>query len=188
MHLNVQFDEPLITEEKDNWLQGLNVKALQFDNKVSGELRVSSGVVVIGHDRAGYSKQDITNFISKLRWPVISEDPLSFPTSIPHASLVLADEAIRDYLVPKNVISIGRTTLSRSINNFINSSKYKIVIDPRVKSIDTNRQADQILDSLPNSVIEATEVYLDEDTSKDIQLNKDEWPEMESGILITGTN
>ena len=153
VHLNVQFDEPLITEEKDNWLQGLNVKALQFDNKVSGELRVSSGVVVIGHDRAGYSKQDITNFISKLRWPVISEDPLSFPTSIPHASLVLADEAIRDYLVPKNVISIGRTTLSRSINNFINSSKYKIVIDPRVKSIVTNRQADQILDSLPNSVI-----------------------------------
>ena len=39
-----------------------------------------------------------------------------------------------------------------------------------------------------DDVIEATEVYLDEDTSKEIQLNKDEWPEMESGILITGTN
>ena len=36
--------------------------------------------------------------------------------------------------------------------------------------------------------IEPYEVSLDEDTSEDIQLNKDEWPEMESGILITGTN
>jgi 2-succinyl-5-enolpyruvyl-6-hydroxy-3-cyclohexene-1-carboxylate synthase len=153
VHLNVQFDEPLITEEKENWLQGLNMKALQFDNKISGELKVSSGVVVIGHDRAGYSRQDIVSFISRLGWPVISEDPLSFPTSIPHASLFLADEVVRDFLEPENIISIGRTTLSRSINNFVNKSKYNIVIDPRVKNIDANRQADELLSSLPKSVI-----------------------------------
>lgn len=36
--------------------------------------------------------------------------------------------------------------------------------------------------------IEPIEVSLDEDTSEDVQLNNDEWPEMESGILIKGTN
>lgn len=37
-----------------------------------------------------------------------------------------------------------------------------------------------------DDIIEATDVYVDDD----IQLNKDnnEWPEMTSGIVITGTN
>ena len=41
-----------------------------------------------------------------------------------------------------------------------------------------------------DDVIEPYEVSLDENTSEDIQLNKDteEWPSMESGILIEGTN
>ena len=153
VHLNVQFDEPLVSKEAEDWLKGLKVQPLKFSNKVSGQLKVSSGVVVIGHDRAGYSKEEISSFISKLDWPVISEDPISFPTSIPHASLYLSDEAIRNLLAPENVISIGRTTLSRSINNFINLAKNKIVIDPRVENIDSNRQAEVLLSMLPIDVI-----------------------------------
>jgi len=39
-----------------------------------------------------------------------------------------------------------------------------------------------------DDVIEATDVFLDEDTSGQLKLNIEEWPSMESGILIEGTN
>lgn len=39
-----------------------------------------------------------------------------------------------------------------------------------------------------DDVIEPTEVFLDEQSSENLQLNNDEWPELASGIVITGTN
>jgi len=50
---------------------------------------------------------------------------------------------------------IGRTTLSRSINTFISLAKKVIVIDPRTTNIDTKREADSILKSLPSEVVSA---------------------------------
>ena len=35
-----------------------------------------------------------------------------------------------------------------------------------------------------DDIIEATDVYLDGDTSEEVQLNNDEWPEMEPGIIV----
>ncbi len=153
IHLNIQFEEPLVDSQSNDWLAGIQIKPVKNENIVSGELRATSGVVVIGHDRAGYKRNEIANFISKLNWPVVSEDPLSFPTSIAHASLFLSDETVRNFLAPENIISIGRTTLSRSINNFINCAKKRIVIDPRIKDIDFNRQADELLSHLPSELV-----------------------------------
>lgn len=153
VHLNIQFDEPLLPEGSVDWLAGLKINQLKINNKVDKKLEVSTGVLVIGHDRGGYSKQEINSFVSKLKWPVISEDPLTFENSIPFAALYLSDPKISEYLKPDTVISIGRTTLSRSINTFINSINYKIVIDPRIKGLDSNRSADLVLSELPNEVV-----------------------------------
>jgi len=153
VHLNVQFDEPLIESEKTDWLAGLKILLPNYENKISGRLEVGSGVLIIGHDRAGYSVAEVNAFVSKLNWPVISEDPISFPQSIAHASLYLSDPQIAAKLTPENVIVIGRTTLSRSTNTFINLAKKVIVIDPRTTDIDSKREADLILKALPNEVV-----------------------------------
>jgi 2-succinyl-5-enolpyruvyl-6-hydroxy-3-cyclohexene-1-carboxylate synthase len=80
---------------------------------------------------------------------VISEDPLTFPNSISHASAFLSDETIRNYLKPDYAIVIGRTTLSRSINSFLTLAEKTYVIDPRISTIDTKRTASQIFFALP---------------------------------------
>ena len=155
VHLNVQFDEPLIENEKSDWLAGLKILPHNYENKISGKLEVSSGVLIIGHDRAGYSVLEVNDFASKLNWPIICEDPISFPEAIAHASVFLSDPQIAARLAPENVVVIGRTTLSRSINTFISLAKKVIVIDPRTTNIDTKREADLILKSLPSEVVSA---------------------------------
>ena len=119
VHLNVQFDEPLVSAEKTDWLAGLRVTPRSYDNQVNGKLESTTGVLVVGHDRAGYTVSEITEFADKLGWPVIAEDPLSFPQAVAHTALFLSDPKISEKLAAQNVVVIGRTTLSRSTNNFI---------------------------------------------------------------------
>ena len=119
VHLNIQFDEPLVSVEKNDWLAGIKINPISFENHIEGKLEVTTGVLVIGHDRAGYRVDQVLEFAKKLNWPVISEDPLSFPQAIAHAALFLSDSEIAKELAPENVVVIGRTTLSRSTNNFI---------------------------------------------------------------------
>ena len=152
IHLNVQFDEPLISQEKSDWLSGLKVVPNTYSNIVSGSIEVGEGVLVIGHDRGGYTVNEINDFAAKLNWPIIAEDPLSFPKAIAHTSLLLSDQEILESLVPENVVVIGRTTLSRSTNNFIKSAKNLIVIDPRISEIDSKREGNLLLPTLPAQV------------------------------------
>ena len=180
VHLNVQFDEPLIESEKSDWLAGIKIVPNNYENKISGKIEVGSGVLIIGHDRAGYSVAEINNFVSKLNWPVICEDPISFPQSIAHASIFLADPQIASKLAPENVIVIGRTTLSRSINAYIGLAKKLIVIDPRTADIDRKREADLILKSLPNEVVSAKSdqsIWHSASTAAATQLENLDWSE-----------
>lgn len=153
VHLNVQFDEPLVSAEKTDWLAGLRVTPRSYDNQVNGKLESTTGVLVVGHDRAGYTVSEITEFADKLGWPVIAEDPLSFPQAVAHTALFLSDPKISEKLAAQNVVVIGRTTLSRSTNNFIKLAKNLIVIDPRTKDIDSKREGNLILSQLPNEVV-----------------------------------
>ena len=152
VHLNVQFDEPLISQEKSDWLSGLKVAPKAYSNSVAGSIEVGEGVLVIGHDRGGYTVTEVNDFAAKLNWPIIAEDPLSFPKAIAHASLLLSDQKILESLVPENIVVIGRTTLSRSTNNFIKSAKNLIVIDPRILEIDSKREGNLLLPTLPAQV------------------------------------
>ena len=153
VHLNLQFDEPLLPDDSADWVSEIVVAPKNFVSRSKpGTLRLvgARGVVVIGHDRGGLSVEEITKFTKVLGWPVISEDPLSFPDAIAHASIFLTSQEIRSTLIPQSVLVIGRTTLSRSINAFIKSSPIQYVVDPRTATVDTDRQADRVFTSLPD--------------------------------------
>ena len=146
VHLNIQFEEPLVGDKSDNWLNDLTITTPKvFDRKTSGTFYTKStrGVLVIGHDRGGLSAEAVKDFAEKLGWPVIAEDPLTFKNAISHASVFLTSKTIAEDLAPDTVVVIGRTTLSRSINAFIKMARKEIVIDPRMATVDSDRMADQ---------------------------------------------
>ena len=153
IHLNLQFDEPLLSDDSSDWLSQINVAPQEFVPRTKpGTLRLvgARGVVVIGHDRGGLTVDEITQFTKVLGWPVIAEDPLSFPDAIAHASIFLTSPEIRSTLIPQSVLVIGRTTLSRSINAFIKSSPITYVVDQRLATVDSDRQADRRFTELPD--------------------------------------
>jgi 2-succinyl-5-enolpyruvyl-6-hydroxy-3-cyclohexene-1-carboxylate synthase len=156
VHLNLQFDEPLLPDSDLEWLNEIKPfpkpqKAGKKPGKKPGALRLvgARGVVVIGHDRGGLNVEEISKFTKAIGWPVISEDPLSFPDAISHASIFLATQEIRSTLIPQSVLVIGRTTLSRSINAFINLSPITYVVDQRIATVDSARAADRLFTQLP---------------------------------------
>lgn len=152
VHLNIQFEEPLIGDKSDNWLNDLTITAPKiFDRKTPGTFYTKStrGVLVIGHDRGGLPLEAVRDFAEALGWPVIAEDPLTFEKAISHASVFLTSKTIADDLAPDTVVVIGRTTLSRSINAFIKMARKEIVIDPRIATVDSDRMASQKFVQLP---------------------------------------
>lgn len=152
VHLNVQFDEPLLPDEEGDWPKSIakgelaKPRPARLRDLVISESR---GVIVVGHDRGGLSAREISEFAESIGWPLVAEDPLTFAQTIPFASLFLTSKKIRDALQPEVAIVIGRTTLSRSMNALVKSAKREIVVDPRVAMIDINRNADQIFLALP---------------------------------------
>ncbi len=152
VHLNIQFEEPLVGDKSDNWLNDLTISAPKvFDRKTPGTFYTKStrGVLVIGHDRGGLSADAVRGFAEELGWPVIAEDPLTFKNAISHASIFLTSKTIAEDLAPDTVVVIGRTTLSRSINSFIKMARKEIVIDPRMATVDSDRMANQKFTQLP---------------------------------------
>ena len=152
VHINVQFEEPLLGDDNDSWLDDLKINLPKiFDRKKPGTLASKStrGLLVLGHDRGGLEVSAVNKFIEDLGWPVICEDPLTFAKSNAHASLFLTSTAIAKDLTPDTVIVIGRTTLSRSVNTLIKSARSSFVIDPRIATVDSDRLADKRFTDLP---------------------------------------
>lgn len=152
VHLNIQFAEPLSPDDDSDWLSAVKKREPPLlSEKSAGTFYTKStrGVLVIGHDRAGLSVNEVNEFATKLGWPVIAEDPLSFPEAIPHASIFLTSQSITDELAPDTVVVIGRTTLSRPINRIISMARKSIVIDPRILTVDSDRNANQKFTSMP---------------------------------------
>lgn len=153
VHLNVQLDEPLSPDGAANWLDATKpghwIKRESYESEVL-TLSRSHGVIVVGHDRAGFSVEEVEQFVHGIGWPLIAEDPLSFSGAVPHASLFLSSPRIREVLLPEIAIVIGRTTLSRSINAFVKSTGQEFVVDPRIAMVDVKRNATQTFLSLPH--------------------------------------
>jgi 2-succinyl-5-enolpyruvyl-6-hydroxy-3-cyclohexene-1-carboxylate synthase len=152
VHLNLQFDEPLLPDDSTAWLDEIKVSTpLPEPRKSAVKLKVQAnrGVLVIGHDRGGLSVKEVSAFAKKLNWPIISEDPLTFPDAIAHASVFLTSAKVRSVLVPQAAIVIGRTTLSRSINALVGLAPLIYVIDPRITTVDSDRSADKRFTEIP---------------------------------------
>jgi len=152
VHLNIQFSEPLSPDDDTDWLATIKKREpLVLSEKSAGTFYTKStrGILVIGHDRAGFSVEEVGKFAEDLGWPILAEDPLSFPDAISHASIFLTSQSITDELAPDTVVVIGRTTLSRPINRIISMARKSIVIDPRMLTVDSDRSADQKFTSLP---------------------------------------
>ena len=151
VHFNLQFDEPLLPEGDVDPFDHLQVSPLSERVLVPADISINQKrvVVVIGHDRAGLSVESINDFVESVGAIAISEDPISFPLAIPHASIILSSKRVREELAPELVIVIGRTTLHRSFNTYISLAKKIMVIDARTLDIDTRRSADEIHHCLP---------------------------------------
>jgi len=152
VHLNIQFEEPLIGDHDESWLENLSINSPKvFNRKGAGTFYTKStrGVLVIGHDRGGLSVEAVKDFSRALGWPIVAEDPLTFEQAISHASIFLTSRTISEELTPDTVVVIGRTTLSRSINAFIKTARKEIVIDPRIATVDSDRLASQKFLQLP---------------------------------------
>ncbi len=151
VHLNIQFDEPLVSDERTDWLAGFSPRISVVRTSAAKESfqAKTRGLLIVGHDRAGIEKEAIALFAQELGWPLIAEDPLSFPSSIAHAALALSDPQLRAHFAPEQIVVIGRATLSRSISEVVKDCSDLIVIDPRAHTVDTNRSASMIFSSLP---------------------------------------
>ena len=153
VHLNLQFDEPLLPDVSTQWLEEIKTAPITFKaRKKTATLKIqaSRGVLVIGHDRGGLSVEAVTKFSKKLNWPIIAEDPLSFPDATAHASIFLTSPAVRGVLAPQAAIVFGRTTLSRSVNALIGLAPVTYVIDPRIATVDGDRAADKRFTEIPS--------------------------------------
>jgi 2-succinyl-5-enolpyruvyl-6-hydroxy-3-cyclohexene-1-carboxylate synthase len=151
VHLNLQFDEPLLPEDSSDWLSGIHPVVKAEPIVVSGEIDITTkrNLIIVGHDRAGFSVDEIEDLADDLAAPIVSEDPLVFEQAIAHAPIILSDERVRRELAADLVVVIGRTTLSRSTNAYIQSSSRVMVIDPRTEKIDTARTADELHRVIP---------------------------------------
>ena len=139
-HINVQFDEPLISGDKSNWLSDLANDELITEQYIQEEFEVPTGrgIVIVGHDGI-----DAADFAEKLGVPLIAENPLSYPNAVAHASIFSSALDV-DW-----VVVFGRTTLSRSTNALIAKAKSIFVIDPRASKIDPKRSATKIFSTIP---------------------------------------
>jgi 2-succinyl-5-enolpyruvyl-6-hydroxy-3-cyclohexene-1-carboxylate synthase len=152
VHLNIQFEEPLIGEPDTSWLDQIKIAEPKiFTRKLPSTFHTKStrGLLVIGHDRAGLSQESVQKFATELGWPVIAEDPLSFESATAHASIFLTSTKIRSEVKPDTVVIIGRTTLSRSVNSLIAEARKTVIIDPRMATVDQDRMGNQKFLSLP---------------------------------------
>jgi len=154
IHINLQFDEPLLDSDVTaQWLEGISINPISARSEIRRELIVAPrSIIVIGHDCGSFDRSLVAKVATESGLPVIAEDPLSFDGAIPHAALFLADPEIREGLKADHIIVIGRTTLSRSINAYVAQSSEVTVIDPRIKGVDSARSASTILFDLPKLV------------------------------------
>ena len=156
-HINLEFDEPLLSEIKNDWLNNLSVRELHEEEaKVENfEVPPGKGLVIVGHDGI-----DVSEFADSLGVPVISENPLSYPKAVAHASLFSGKLEV-DW-----VVVVGRTTLSRSTNTLISKAKSVFVIDPRASKVDPKRSATKIFSNIPQIIGSAEKWNLSSDLIK----------------------
>jgi 2-succinyl-5-enolpyruvyl-6-hydroxy-3-cyclohexene-1-carboxylate synthase len=169
-HLNLAFREPLLPDSDESWVENLDGRigdlpwttvltggAITRDVEDLGITPAMNGVVLIGHAQGGFTRDEIVEFTARLGWPVVAENPLSFVTAIPHASLFLSSADIRTTLDADVAIVIGQLGLSRSLLAYVESTPRVISVDQHSSWSDPIRRSDIVVDSFP----EVSDDFLD---------------------------
>ncbi|HUW77650.1 MAG TPA: 2-succinyl-5-enolpyruvyl-6-hydroxy-3-cyclohexene-1-carboxylic-acid synthase [Candidatus Nanopelagicaceae bacterium] len=166
VHLNLAFREPLLPDDQTDdqpWVESLEGResGLSWTTVLTGGATVvrdiedlgitpdMNGVVLIGHAQGGFTSDDITTFTSRLGWPIVAENPLSFASALAHASLFLASPAIRSELRADAVIVIGQLGLSRSLLSYLADAPKVIAVEQKSFWSDPLRRTDIVVDSFP---------------------------------------
>ena len=164
VHLNVAFREPLLPDQDPSWIESLDGRAgdLPWTTVLNGGTGIArdledlgitpemKGVVFIGHAQGGFASEAIVEFTSKLGWPIIAENPLSFENAVAHASLFLSAPSICTALRADAAIVIGQLGLSRSILSYLAAIPMLIVADQHASWSDPIRRANIVIDALPD--------------------------------------
>ncbi len=160
IHLNLAFREPLLPDSDESWLEPLTGRADGLpwttvlrggpaNRRDLGITRADKGVVIVGHDQGGILETEITDFAHKSGWPLVAENPLSFASAIPHASLFLGAPKIRQALAADVAIVIGQLGLSRSVLAYVGETPKVVAVDVRSKWRDPIRSANIVVDAMP---------------------------------------
>jgi len=74
IHLNIQFDEPLLSDDRTDWLAGWAPQAKEEPIGEPSHIFYPKvrGLLVIGHDRAGIASSALSHFAQKLGWPIVA--------------------------------------------------------------------------------------------------------------------
>ena len=164
VHLNLAFREPLLPDDDPSWIESLDGRAgdlpwttvldsgvgIARDLEDLGVTPEMNGVVFIGHAQGGFASEAIVEFTSKLGWPIVAENPLSFDRAVAHASLFLSAPSICTTLRADVAIVIGQLGLSRPILSYVAAVPMLIVADQQTSWSDPNRRANIVIDTLPD--------------------------------------
>lgn len=172
VHLNIAFDEPLVPDGDESWIESLAGRpderpwhadarmvggmSSPFDEVLTGFFDDTAipprGVVVIGQHRDPDFTEMADEFASAMGWPIIAEpsgNAAASDTAISHGPLLLADAVFADAHIPDLVLTIGTIGLHRSVLGMIKRAKLHIAVDGRPDFSDPTRSADIILAAVP---------------------------------------
>lgn len=178
VHLNVPFDEPLVPDTSEGWIEDLDGRpdgrpwtadarlvagmSTPLDDVLGvildDEVVSARGVIVVGDQQYAEAMELIDDLADALAWPVISEpsgNGAGCSTALSHGPLLLADETFADAHIPDLVLTVGRVGLYRSVLRMIGRAGLHIAVDTRPQWSDPTRTADIVVASVPLPPVEA---------------------------------
>ncbi|MEZ5117973.1 MAG: 2-succinyl-5-enolpyruvyl-6-hydroxy-3-cyclohexene-1-carboxylic-acid synthase [Candidatus Nanopelagicales bacterium] len=178
VHLNVPFDEPLVPDGDDDWVEplagrddawgeprpwtvdarlavGMSIPIEQAVSHGLGRTAIPGrGLIVVG-DHADPDAPELVDELSDaLGWPVLSEPSgncRDMDLALVHGPLLLADPEFADAHVPDLVLTVGRVGLSRSVLRMVARAPLHVAVDsrPPSRTADPTRTADLVLAAVP---------------------------------------
>ena len=172
VHVNVPFDEPLVSSDDDVWCEELEgrpddrpwtadarlVAGMStplddvLDSLLDDAAVPARGLIIIGDHDDPEAVEMVDDLGDMLGWPVIAEpsgNGAGCATALSHGPLLLADPSFAKAHVADLVITIGRVGLDRSVLRAISSAGMHIAVDTRPKWSDPTRTAAVVLTSVP---------------------------------------
>lgn len=180
VHLNVPFDEPLVSPDLleplpptldgrpdgKPWtadarlVAGMSIPLDEALGLLDEDATVPTrGLIVVGDHDDDDAVDLIDELADALGWPVISEPSgraSSAQTGLAHGPLVCNDESFVAHHAPALVITVGRVGLYRSLARLIASATMHIAVDTRASWSDPTRTADLVLAAVPLPPAEAS--------------------------------